>query len=70
MDTFDLLVTNGVVVTAGDTANYDVAIRDGKITLLAPPGILDKSKATRVIDAEGGYVTVCHHWNVVAHWSD
>ena len=66
MDGFDLLVANGVVVTAGDTANYDIAIKDGKIALLAPPGVLDKSKATKVVDAEGGYVTVGSHWSVEA----
>lgn len=56
MDSFDLLVVNGLVVTASDTANYDIAIKDSKIALLAPPGILPKGKAKRVIDAEGGYV--------------
>ena len=66
MDAFDLLVANGLVVTAGDTANYDIAIKDGKIAFLAPPGVLGKSKATRVIDAEGGYVTVCIRLNVAA----
>ena len=58
MDSFDLLVANGLVVTAADTANYDIAIKNGKIALLAPPGVLDKGKAKKVIDAEGGYVTV------------
>lgn len=66
MDSFDLLVANGLVVTAADTANYDIAIKDGKIALLAPPGVLDKSKATKVVDAEGGYVTVCRPWNAPA----
>jgi hypothetical protein len=58
MDGFDLLVINGLVVTASDTAHYDIAIKNGKIALLAPPGLLDKDKANKVIDAEGGYVTV------------
>ncbi len=58
MDSFDTLVVNGVVVTASDIANYDIAIKDGKIALLAPPGLLDTSKAKKVIDAQGGYVTV------------
>ncbi|KAK5211775.1 hypothetical protein LTR96_004974 [Exophiala xenobiotica] len=56
MDGFDLLVINGIVVTASDTANYDIAIKDGKIALLAPPGVLATSSAKKVIDAEGGYV--------------
>lgn len=59
MDSFDLLVINGLVVTASDTANYDIAIKDGKIALLAPPGVLDVKRAKKVIDAEGGYVMVC-----------
>ena len=58
MDSFDLLVVNGLVVTASDTASYDIAVKDGKIALLAPPGVLSKEKAKRVIDAEGGYVMV------------
>ena len=58
MDSFDLLVANGLVVTAADTANYDIAIKNGKVALLVPPGMLDKEKAKKVIDAEGGYVTV------------
>ncbi len=58
MDAFDLLVINGLVVTASDTANYDIAIKDGKIALLAPPGVLKAESAKKVIDAEGGYVMV------------
>ena len=58
MDSFDLLIVNGLVVTASDTANYDIAVKDGKIALLTPPGMLSHDKATRVIDAEGGYVMV------------
>lgn len=58
MDGFDLLIVNGLVVTASDTANYDIAIKDGKIALLAPPGVLGTNSAKRVIDAEGGYVMV------------
>jgi dihydropyrimidinase len=58
MDSFDLLVVNGLVVTASDTANYDIAVKNGKIVLLAPPGLLMRDKASRVIDARGGYVMV------------
>ena len=58
MDSFDLLVVNGLVVTASDTANYDIAVKNGKIVLLAPPGFFAKDKASRVIDANGGYVMV------------
>ncbi|KAI1621858.1 putative allantoinase [Exophiala viscosa] len=56
MDGSDLLIVNGLVVTASDTANYDIAIKDGKVALLAPPGVLSTNSAKRVIDAEGGYV--------------
>jgi dihydropyrimidinase len=59
MDGFDLLIINGLVVTASDSANYDIAVKDGKIALLAPPGLLKAENAKRVIDAEGGYVMVC-----------
>jgi dihydropyrimidinase len=57
MSDFDLLVVNGVVATAAETASYDIAVRDGKIALLAPPGFLAHDKAKKVIDAEGAYVT-------------
>lgn len=55
---FDLVITNGVCVTASDVAPLDVAIRDEKVVLLAPSGSLAQAKATRVIDAEGAYITV------------
>jgi dihydropyrimidinase len=59
MDDYDLLVINGLVITASDTAHYDIAVKDGKIALLAPQGSLSRDDARRVIDAEGGYVMVC-----------
>jgi dihydropyrimidinase len=58
MDKYDILVVNGLVVTASDTAYYDIAIKDEKIALLAPQGSLSKENAAKVIDAEGGYVMV------------
>ena len=58
MDSFDLVVLNGVVVTASDVAEYDIAIKDEKVALLAPKGLLANVKAGRVIDAQGGYVMV------------
>ncbi|ETN42713.1 dihydropyrimidinase [Cyphellophora europaea CBS 101466] len=54
---FDLIITNGLLATASDIAPLDVAIKAGKISLLAPHGVLDTSKAAKVIDAEGAYVT-------------
>ncbi|CRG87849.1 dihydropyrimidinase [Talaromyces islandicus] len=53
---YDCIVLNGTVVTAADIARYDLAIKDGKIMLLAPTGHLTNTPATRVIDAEGAYV--------------
>ena len=59
MESYDLLIINGLVVTASDIGNYDIAIKDEKIALLAPKGSLAEIAAKRVIDAEGGYVMVC-----------
>lgn len=57
-DSFDLVITNGVCVTASDIAPLDVAVKDEKIVLLAPSGSLANATATKVIDAQGGFVTV------------
>ncbi|KAI2468218.1 D-hydantoinase [Annulohypoxylon bovei var. microspora] len=54
--TYDLVITNGICVTASDIAALDIAIKDEKITLLAPSGSLAGTSAIRVIDAEGGYI--------------
>jgi dihydropyrimidinase len=56
---FDCIVLNGTVVTAADVGRYDIAIKDGKIALLAPSLSLRDVPAERVIDAEGAYVMVC-----------
>ncbi len=58
MASFDLLILNGLVVTASDVGHFDIAIRDEKIALLAPKGSLAETQAKKVIDAEGGYVMV------------
>jgi predicted amidohydrolase len=55
---FDLVITNGICVTAADIAAYDVAIKNEKIVLLAASGSLAGASAKQVIDAQGGYVTV------------
>ena len=52
---YDLVVTNGLCVTASDVASLDIAVNDGKIALLSPSGSL-KGKGKREIDAEGSYV--------------
>ena len=55
---YDLIITNGTCITAVDIASYDIAIKDEKIVLLAPSGSLARADAGKIIDAEGGYVTV------------
>lgn len=59
MEPYNLLVINGLVVTAADVGHYDIAIKDEKIALLASKGSLAGITAERVIDAEGGYVMAC-----------
>jgi dihydropyrimidinase len=58
MGDYDLVITNGVCVTATDVAAYDVAIKGEKIALLAPSGSLKDADTKKLIDAEGGYVMV------------
>ena len=55
---FDLIIKNGVVVTAGDIGKYDVGVKDGKIAVLARSIRTEDSPNAKVIDAEGGFVTV------------
>jgi dihydropyrimidinase len=55
---YDLVITNGVCVTASDVGAWDLAIKDEKIVLQAPTGSLARASAGRIIDAEGGYVMV------------
>jgi dihydropyrimidinase len=50
--TFDLIITNGTVVTASDTYVADIAVRGGKIVAIGT----DLGSATRVIDATGKLV--------------
>lgn len=58
MEAFDLIIHNGVCITASDVGAYDIAIKGGKIALLAPSGSLAAVDALQKIDAEGAYVTV------------
>ncbi|THV04899.1 dihydropyrimidinase [Dendrothele bispora CBS 962.96] len=51
----DLIVRNGVVVTASDQISCDIGIKDGKVKILAagiPP-----QEGCKEIDAEGAFVT-------------
>ncbi len=73
MDSYDLLIVNGLVVTASDIGHYDIAIKDEKIALLAPTGSLTELNAKHVIDAEGGYVMVrvfAFHSSVITNTHD
>lgn len=58
MADYDLVITNGVCVTASDVGKWDLAIKNEKIILQAPSGSLTNANATRIIDAQGGYVMV------------
>lgn len=59
MADYDLVITNGVCVTATDVAAYDIGIKDEKIVLLAASGSLKEATTKKLIDADGGYVMVC-----------
>jgi dihydropyrimidinase len=58
MASFDLLIINGVVVTAEEVGEFDVCIKNGKIDQLVPRGALKDVSTTKTIDAKGGYVMV------------
>ncbi|KAK7463625.1 hypothetical protein VKT23_005564 [Stygiomarasmius scandens] len=51
----DLIVRNGIVVTASDQTACDIGIKDGKIKLLAAG--IPSQKGCKEVDAEGGFVT-------------
>lgn len=50
MSTYDLIIKNGVVVTAKETIQADIAIKDGKVCKVADH---IEGDATKVIDAKG-----------------
>lgn len=60
MTDYDLLVLNGLVVTDQETAELDIAVKDGKIAKLAPRGSLNGASAKKTIDAQGGMVMVTY----------
>jgi len=64
MAEYDLLVVNGLVVTHDNTAELDIAVKDGKIAKLLPRGKLGGLQAKKVIDSQGGMVMVSqlHFW--------
>lgn len=51
----DLIVRNGIVVTASDQVACDIGIKNGKVVLLAQG--IPAQEGCQDIDAEGGYVT-------------
>lgn len=55
MAIYDLIIKNGTVVTADETIEADIAVRDGKIIKVSADKAIDES-ADRVIDAEGLHV--------------
>lgn len=55
MNTFDLIIKNGNVVTAQSVIQGDIGIKDGKIVEASFDKPLE-GKAERIIDAEGQYV--------------
>ena len=55
---YDLLILNGIVVTATETGELDIAVQGEKIAKLVPRGALSGASARRTIDAQGGYVMV------------
>ncbi|KAJ6483629.1 putative aminohydrolase [Mycena vitilis] len=53
---FDLVILNGVVVTASDTSSFDIGVKDGKIHTLAASFTSEEIGDAQVVDAEGGMV--------------
>ncbi|WVQ81387.1 dihydropyrimidinase [Cryptococcus sp. DSM 104549] len=52
---FDLIVKNGIVVTASDEVACDIGVKDGVVVVLGQG--LPVTEGCEVIDAEGGYIT-------------
>ena len=53
---YDLVIINGVVVTDDEIRNADIAINGEKIAAVDAHGSFKDAKATKTIDAEGGWV--------------
>ncbi|KAH6670105.1 hypothetical protein B0J14DRAFT_111593 [Halenospora varia] len=54
---FDLVVTNGIIVTAGEVLalGNEIGVKDGKISCLGTA--LPRAANTKVVNAKGGYIT-------------
>jgi dihydropyrimidinase len=59
MSDFDLIILGGLVVTAEEIGEFDIAIKNEKILEVVPRGRLSYKTAGKTIDAKGGYVMVC-----------
>lgn len=55
-EAYDLVITNGVVVTADEIRKVDIAINGETITAIEERGAFSNAKVARVIDARGGWV--------------
>jgi dihydropyrimidinase len=55
---YDLVILNCVLVTESETTESDIGIKDERIKVVEAKGKLSGAKAQRIIDAQGGYVTV------------
>lgn len=53
---FDIIIRNGIVVTASEEHRYEIGIKDGVITALAEY-LPEPAGGCQIIDAEGGYIT-------------
>ncbi|KAE8452220.1 hypothetical protein EG329_001687 [Mollisiaceae sp. DMI_Dod_QoI] len=56
MAEYDLVVLNGLMVTVEEMGEFDIAVKDGKISKVVPKGGLVGVQAKRTINAEGGMV--------------
>ena len=61
MAEYDLVILNGTVVTDQEIEEFDIAIKDGKISKVEPRGAWSGVKTKKTIDARGGMVMVCCH---------
>ncbi|KAK5676936.1 hypothetical protein LTS10_010700 [Elasticomyces elasticus] len=57
MAEYDLIIINGLVASAADVIEADIAIKGDKIVSVATRGGLKNATAAKTIDAEGAYIT-------------